>query len=221
MAQPVVVVGGPTGPAGGATGVSGPTGNTGPTGLLGGIGPTGPQATGPTGPPGIGAYTGPTGQTGPPGSYGGVGSVGPTGPPGPQGPGFAPAQLFTTHIGPFGPFGTTPTALGLNRTYIAYGNAIKLAFNGMVNNTTGGGVTIEMRYGTGTAPTAGATTGLGTLFGIPIHHFSSDAAGWTSFTIMGQYYLNYGTTYWCDLVVTSTSGVGASVKDLQFHMIAL
>jgi hypothetical protein len=76
LAQPVVVVGGPTGPAGGATGVPGPTGEIGPTGAGAFTGPTGSLGpSGPTGPVGVGV-TGPAGMTGPPGP----GGIGPTGP---------------------------------------------------------------------------------------------------------------------------------------------
>jgi hypothetical protein len=76
MAQPVVVVGGPTGPSGGPIGPTGPTGFTGPvaTSVTGNTGPRG--LTGPTGSTGPGAATGPTGFTGPPGT---PGVTGPTG----------------------------------------------------------------------------------------------------------------------------------------------
>lgn len=99
VAQPVVVVGGPTGPSGGPTGPTGPSGQsfTGPTGYTGRTGPTGPtgfSATGPTGRTGPTGYTGPVGNsfTGPTG----LGNTGPTGPAG--GP-----------TGPTGPLGTGPT----------------------------------------------------------------------------------------------------------------
>lgn len=76
LAQPVVVVGGPTGPAGGATGVAGSTGPTGPvaTSITGNTGPRG--LTGPTGIIGAAGITGPTGFTGPPGSPGATGAKG-------------------------------------------------------------------------------------------------------------------------------------------------
>lgn len=111
MAQPIVLVGGPTGPSGGPTGptgasVTGPTGAaaTGPTGITGAgatgaTGVTGSQGkTGFTGPPGVGA-TGPTGLTGP------TGAIGPTG-----FTGFG-ATGFTGNTGPSGG-PTGPTGLG-------------------------------------------------------------------------------------------------------------
>lgn len=114
MAQPVVLVGGPTGPSGGPTGV---TGTTGPTG------PTAPSFTGPTGPSGAGA-TGPTGMTGPRGQTGFTGPVGNQGSTGaastvagPQGPtgvgstGPTGGQGVGGPVGPTGPLGTGPTGV--------------------------------------------------------------------------------------------------------------
>ena len=73
LAQPVVVIGGPTGPASGLTGPTGPLGPTGPVlaSLTGNTGPRG--ATGNTGPIGPSGLTGPIGMTGPPGSPGQTG----------------------------------------------------------------------------------------------------------------------------------------------------
>lgn len=106
MAQPVVVVLGPTGPSGGPTGPTGPLG-TGPTGAGAYTGPTGPTGGGPTGPTGAGAFTGPTGpigRTGPPGpaATGAQGALGPTGYTGPPGT----AAQGTTG-GPGAVFGTS------------------------------------------------------------------------------------------------------------------
>lgn len=135
MAQPVVVVGGPTGPSGGptgATGVTGPsginaTGVTGATGPFGGTGPTGFGATGVTGPTGftgpasVGAtgatgaastQTGPTGNTGPTGHIGVTGSTGNTGPLGTGPTGFSatgPTGNTGPAGGPTGPSGVGAT----------------------------------------------------------------------------------------------------------------
>lgn len=132
MAQPVVVVGGPTGPSGGptgptgaagaaaatgSTGFTGPTGATGfgatgPTGVtgpLGATGFTGPASVGGTGPTGLIGPTGPLG-TGPTGPAGPAGVSGPTGPlgTGPAGPTGATGAASTV-VGPTGPLGTGPT----------------------------------------------------------------------------------------------------------------
>lgn len=121
MAQPVVVVGGPTGPAGGPTGSSGLTGPTGPTAQAS-TGPTGPFGTGPTGITGGTGPRGQTGFTGPPGTPGptglsatgqqgatgpsGQGPTGPTGTTGNTGPNGGPTGP-TGRTGPTGPTGVT------------------------------------------------------------------------------------------------------------------
>lgn len=124
LAQPVVVVGGPTGPSGGptgATGLTGPsglsaTGVTGPTGPFGHTGPTGFGATGvtgntgPFGPPGNPGPTGlnAVGATGPTGYTGFTGSslTGPTGASGVTGPSGGPTGP-TGNTGPTGRTGAT------------------------------------------------------------------------------------------------------------------
>jgi len=121
MAQPVVVVGGPTGPSGGP---SGPTGNTGPSGTnaTGVTGPTGMTGAGATGPTGFTGKLGSTGPSGPPGNAGptgqsavgvtgytgytgntGFGATGPTGNTGPSGGPTGP----TGNTGPTGSTGNT------------------------------------------------------------------------------------------------------------------
>jgi hypothetical protein len=91
LAQPVVVVGGPTGPSGG------------PTGSPGFTGPSGMNATGQTGPTGPVGLTG-AGATGPTGT---TGNTGPFGPPGNQGPTGLSAEGTTGPTGPFGFTGST------------------------------------------------------------------------------------------------------------------
>lgn len=110
LAQPVVVVGGPTGPSGGPTGVIGPTG---PSGInaTGVTGPTGPLGLGATGATGVTGNTGSTGPVGPPGNFGPTGqsAVGTTGPTGPLGlTGFTGPQGIQGTTGPSGaPTGPT------------------------------------------------------------------------------------------------------------------
>ncbi len=215
MAQPVVVVGGPTGPGGGPTGPTGPqgsvslTGATGPTGLSG---PTG--ATGPVGATGIGAFTGPTGKTGPPGSLGAA-STGPTGPTGPIG---VSQSVSGSIAAPTGPAGTTPYMIGLGGVFTPNSSGkcfIELA--GMALNTTGGGGSINVagRYGTGTAPIAGAGI-TGTPFGIVQHIVSNANNVQIGFTVIGIVSgLTLGTPYWIDLAISTDSGTGGFVKDLQ------
>lgn len=111
MAQPVVVIGGPTGPSGGPTGPTGITGLTGATGASV-TGPTGITGAGATGPTGVTGARGPTGYSGPPGSPGPTGSassaVGPTGTEGPTGHTGAASTGPTGNTGPSaGPTGNT------------------------------------------------------------------------------------------------------------------
>lgn len=224
MARPVVVVGGPTGPASGLTGPTGPQGAASLTGATGPIGPTGPYGlTGPTGHTGLGAFTGPTGFTGPPGSVGAPSTViGPTGATGPQGSIPTARSMFLTAAGPFGPYGTSYTALGLGFTYtpVASGRVF-LTFSGRARNSAGstGGVTIAGIYGTGTAPAAGATTGLGTQFSIPQHMVAQSSSDQQAFTVMGVIDLTIGTPYWCGISILSTNGTNAYAMDIQFTLL--
>ena len=163
MAQPVVVVGGPTGPSGGPTGGMGPTGTTGYTGPSGMTGPTGIRGfTGPTGAPGVTAFTGPTGPFGPPGSVGAASSVtGPTGAVGATGPSATiPAGRFvstynssTTLTG----IGTSQVCFGLNVSYTpSYSGRLLLIASGMVQNTTANAAQAFGFYGSGASPASGA-----------------------------------------------------------------
>lgn len=215
MAQPVVVVGGPTGPGGGPTGPTGPAGLatiTGATGLAGPTGVTGP--TGMVGATGAGAFTGPTGKTGPPGSIGPA-STGATGPTGPIG---VSQSVSGSIAAPTGPAGTTPYMIGLGATFTPNSSGkcfIELA--GVALNTTGGGGSINIagRYGTGTPPIAGAAI-TGTTFGIVQHIVSNANNVQIGFTVIGIVSgLTLGTPYWIDLVISTDSGTGGFVKDLQ------
>lgn len=215
LAQPVVVVGGPTGPSSGLTGPTGPQGSVSLTGATGPIGLTGPTGfTGSIGPTGAGAFTGPTGRTGPPGSVGAA-STGATGPTGPVG-------VFQSGSGsivaPTGPAGTTPYMIGLGASFTPNASGkcfIELA--GVALNTTGGGgsVNISGYYGTGTSPVAGASV-TGTQFSITQHILTSANTVQIGFTIIGVIPgLTLGTPYWFDLAISTASGTGAFVKDLQ------
>jgi collagen type VII alpha len=226
MTKPVVVVGGHTGPSGGPTGPTGLPGPgiTGPTGSQGLTGHTGP--TGITGAQGAGAFTGPTGNTGPPGM--GLpsavpGSTGPTGVTGPAGVGDVSRTRSAISTGPFGPYGTSATAVGLGFTYTPQtSGCVCVTIAGLARNSTGGtgaGTTISGRYGTGTPPAANATAGLGTLFGASQRTFGVDSADYTGFTVTAIISgLAIGTTCWFDLAVLSTAGSTAYVQDIQYTM---
>jgi hypothetical protein len=224
MSRPVVVVGGPTGPSNGPTGSTGPvgsTGGTGPTGALGLLGGTGP--TGSTGPQGAGAFTGPTGMTGPPGVGAPSTVTGPTGSTGPAGTldnfaYFAPAD-------PAGNVSTTEKAMGLACAYTpTFSGRCFIVCAGTALNSSGpgNGTTIQLKYGTGTAPVNGATTGLGTRVAINAtqHFVASTAAGQAGFTIIALLTgLTVSTAYWFDLTLQAVTAGGATVKDIQLTLL--
>lgn len=225
-ALPVVVVGGPTGPTGASPGSTGPTGNT------GALGPTGASRTGPTGPTGGGptgvtGNTGPTGFTGPPGTIGGTGITGPTGATGIGDTGPTGASDFQTFAqssaSPTGNISTTDTAMGLAFPYIpSHSGNLVVMIAGMALNSTaaGDGTTITGRYGTGTAPVNGATSGLGTQFGLPQHFIASTTLGQQGFIVLGRLSgLTLGVEVWFDLSLLAVTAGGASVKDVQFVVI--
>ena len=235
MAQPVVVVGGPTGPSGGPTGPTGAPGTASVTGATGRTGPTGSVGlTGPTGMTGAGAFTGPTGRTGPPGigftgptgmtgftgplGTGPTGITGPTGMTGPVGVFNAGSQSFA---GPTGGWGTALLYCGIGLTFTPTQSTKIAAFiTGLALNTTGGSggnVNIFGYYGTGAAPAAGsAAPGTGTPFGTPLHcNCANNTAtvGWTIMQVASGFVL--GTTYWFDVAIQTTTGTGCTVKDID------
>jgi len=121
-------------------------------------------------------------------------------------------------IAPTGPAGATPYMVGLNGTFTPNSSGkcfIELA--GVALNTTGGGgsVNISGYYGTGTAPIAGAGVS-GTQFSITQHIVTNANTIQVGFTVIGIVSgLTLGTTYWIDLAISTASGTGAFVKDLQ------
>ncbi len=216
LAQPVVVVGGPTGPSGGPTGPTGPTGYTGPvaTSVPGNTGPRG--LTGPTGNTGAaGTLTGPTGFTGPPGSS----ITGPTGPQGPLGAVASNQYISTNSSGTLGPYGTTAQAVG-------FGSSIKyttkktgftlVMFAGMARHAVAGAITtITGIYGTGTPPAANGTTGLGTSYSTNQQYVSGTTTDRGGFTVMKLLALPVGVEHWFDLTVQSSNGANAYIADVQ------
>jgi len=222
LAQPVVLVGGPTGPSGGPTGPTGPEGPASIVGPSGATGPMGPVGTGPTGPSGFTGPTGAAGRTGPGGSFGGVGQTGPTGPQGEQGVAYH-GYNFAMLNGPIGPFATTPAAIGLGFSYgPVYDSLILVTITGMVRNSfggAGGGTNLTGRYGVSTPPVQGQTSFLGTAFPMTVHHFSTDPSGYSGFTTQ-LVYRSFGTDVtWFDLAISSTSGSNAYVRDVHLTLI--
>jgi hypothetical protein len=224
LAQPIVVVGGPTGPSGGPTGPTGLSGAVGPTGYTGVRGQTGPLGTGPTGPTGVGAFTGPTGLTGPAGPTGVTGSTGPTGVTG-AGSITSGRIISTNSSGTLGPYGGNPTAVGFGMSYTTKASGqVLVMFAGMARNATAGNTTfISPTYGTGTAPASGATTGLGTQYSTPQGYVSGTTTDRGGFMTMKILSLTVGTTYWFDILVwNSVGGTGtAYIADVQILIVEL
>jgi hypothetical protein len=235
MAQPTVVIGGPTGPAGGPTGptgaqgasVTGPTGDIGPTGARG---PTGLQGatgvfanvigpTGPTGGPGL-AVTGPTGPTGPPGIDLGHSTD------------INFPRIYSYH---------DPT----NQDYVANIDVIErmlgtqLAFypmvsgrmlviiTGMAQNTDGNGTTVTGRFDVGNNYPQRGDAVTGTAFGIPQEIFAPGMM--VPFTIIDILQVDVVPThsypnfqgYWLSLSVKATGGAGAGISNIMFTYMEL
>jgi hypothetical protein len=237
MAQPVVVVGGPTGPSGGPTGPTGGTGPTAATGVTGSTGRTGPTGnTGPTGVTGAGAFTGPTGYTGPPGSPGPgyTGATGPTGmsgidgATGPTGAGFlgSARTAATSKSSGFTGIGTSQICFGLNLRYTpTVSGKLLIVAAGVAQNTTANAAQIFGFYGTGTTPAAGAAVpGISGQWGNTQHlaDVSPASALWAGFTVVGIVTgLTLSTSYWFDVALSANGGAGAGIRDVQFILIEL
>jgi len=232
LAQPAVVVGGPTGPSGGPTGPTGPEGRAAITGATGPRGTTGPQGvTGPTGRPGIdAALTGPTGPTGPAGDVAATGPTGPTGPPGtdlahspdinqPRVYSYSDSsgQDFITGVDTIERMLAAPTAFAPTVT----GNVLVI-ITGMAENVDGGGTTVIGRVGYGSPPPRGAPV-TGTAIGIPQEIYAPGMA--VPFTITALIHLDPISStsgflsfdqYWFSVSVKATSGAGAGVRNHTF-----
>lgn len=222
---------GPTGPAG-ATGPTGVTGATGPTGVAGATGPTGltgaTGATGPTGVTGAAGATGPTGPAGATGPTGVTGAAGPTGPTGPTGPlpviatgnmlanisgGSAAVTAVsmipqsTTTVGPG--YNTSSTSLvmgaqGFTFTPSRSGGIQAIFVALMVSHGANEQVLLQVRYGTGTAPTAGAAV-TGTQIGSNIENLFGVNGEETAGVTAGTTTLTPGTAYWFDTALETLS----------------
>jgi hypothetical protein len=81
----------------------------------------------------------------------------------------------------------------------------------MANSTTGDGVTIDIRYGTSTAPINGAAVS-GTLVGIAQTSTSISALQKSGFCVSAPVAgLTVGTAYWFDVSVMAVTGGTASI----------
>jgi hypothetical protein len=109
-------------------------------------------------------------------------------------------------------FTITPQVTGRVMVFIA----------GMVLNSTaaGDGTNVTGRWGTGTAPSNGATSGLGTQFGAIQHFIASTTAGQQGFMVMGVVTgLTLNTAVWFDVSLLAVTGGGSTVKDVQIIVV--
>ncbi len=122
---------------------------------------------------------------------------------------------------PTGNVSTSEKAMGLGATFAftpEVSGRLVIWIGGIALNSTlaGDGTTITGRYGTGTAPANGDTSGLGTSFGQPQQFVGSTTSGQQGFIIMGQVAgLSLGVPCWVDISLVAVTAGGASVKDVQ------
>jgi hypothetical protein len=239
LAQPAVVVGGPTGPSGGPTGPTGPEGSASVTGATGPMGATGVQGpTGPTGAPGQDtSLTGPTGPTGPPGDVAGIGPTGPTGPPG--------ADLSASGIARVwaypGEYPNSISGVDTIERMIGYGfyfqpqitGNMLFIVTGTAENVDNGGTNVTLRVGrddNSIFPNKGRPNlgdpATGTAVGITQEVFAPGLK--VPFTIVGMLKvdvipidLTTFQTYWMSVSVKSTIGSGAGVHDILYTYLEL
>jgi len=237
LAQPVVVVGGPTGPSGGPTGPTGPQGSvsvTGPTGPRGETGPTGERGV--TGTPGLdGTLTGPTGPTGPGGTVAEMGPTGPTGPPAidlSNGPDINFPRVYSYHDPTDNDFiagvDTLEVMVGAGFGFAPMTSGrVLVIITAVAENTGGGGTTVTGRYGTESIFPDQGDPVTGTVIGIPQEVYAPDMT--IPLTIMSLVELEvrpsfqypYFNSYWFDLSLKSTIGSGAGVHSITYTFMEL
>jgi hypothetical protein len=228
MVRPVAVViqetGGPTGVTG-PTGAAGdPSSVTGPTGLVGQTGPTGG-----VGPTGVGAFTGPMGMTGPPGA-GGVGPMGMTGPTGARFGGGTDTWGRSSDSTIYGPYGPTYTHCGRGNAWrhdhVSSGVSL-IVVSGLARNSAGGGVgantLVKLNCGVGTAAPPAGSSEQGFSFGRELNIFLTNSNDWVGFTIpvISAGWGNPPFSLWSDLVVRSSVGSNAYVRDLHWVLVEI
>jgi hypothetical protein len=125
---------------------------------------------------------------------------------------------------PTGNATATATMMGLAGSVTPKSNGNVLAiFNGTVFNPTaiGDGVTIQISYGTGSAP-ANAATLTGTQVGTVQRYIASTTAGKSPFCLVAYVTgLVAGTAYWLDLAVADSIGGTATITDVNIVAIEI
>ncbi len=134
-----------------------------------------------------------------------------------------PQNNTGTSSTPTGGVSTTEKAMGLGLVsgftltpQVTGRVAVWIAGVALNSSAAGDGTNITGRYGTGTAPSNAATTGLGTQFGAIQHFVGSTTAGQQGFMVMGiitGQALN--TALWFDVSLLAVTAGGSTVKDCQ------
>lgn len=132
----------------------------------------------------------------------------------------ATSSAVTSHTSaaPTGTTLTTAVMMAIGGTITPVNSTrVEVTICGMLSNTTAGdGATVDLRYGTGTAPINGAAV-TGTLLGLSIGPIiSSVAAQKTPFTITySATGLTIATAYWIDCSLMAVTGGTASVSNIS------
>jgi hypothetical protein len=124
------------------------------------------------------------------------------------------------------PAGTTSLTavmqgIGGSITPTSYNNALIAVSGQMVNATVADGATVDIRYGTGTAPVNGAAV-TGTLVGIAQTSGSITAGQKSGFSVVAVVNgLIPGTTYWVDASLMAVTGGTASISGITVTTVEL
>ena len=129
----------------------------------------------------------------------------------------------STPSNPTGTTSLTAVMMGLagSITLQGSGRVLLMLSGDLQNNTTADGATVQLSYGTGTAPTNGAaltgtqvgnTESFTALTGVLVVPFAQQAV------VSG---LTVGTTYWLDAAVKAVTGGTASILNISLTAIEL
>lgn len=118
------------------------------------------------------------------------------------------------------PTGTTSTAaakmMGLAGAFTPSnsGQVMIIITGDLTNATAGDGAIAQIAYGTGGAPSNGATAA-GTTVGSPLHYIASPSTtDKVLFTAVGFASLTPGTAYWIDAQLEAVTGGTATISDV-------
>lgn len=129
----------------------------------------------------------------------------------------ATTHTGTTAAAPTGTASLTAVMMGVNGSIVpTRGTKILIFASGQLSNDTiNDGATVDLRFGTGTAPVNGAAV-TGTLVGIAQTMTALIANDRSGFCVMGKVTgLTVGVTYWLDLSLLAVTGGTASVTGVS------